>query len=109
MSGKLEILNVGTGDTKIEFDKGNPEDIERAKKIIPDMLKRGYALFCEVNGQLERVEAFDPERQVYIVRMPWETGGEAYLEKPKKVKRGTKRTVGLAEGKVVAIGRSAGG
>jgi hypothetical protein len=125
MNGKIEILNVGTGDTKIHFDKDNPADVERAKRIIPDMIKRGYALFCEVNGELERVEGFDPEKSEYIVRLPWETEWNDKLEQPaepqaqaeepvaapapEKKKRGRKARVPLTEGKVIAVGRSAGG
>jgi hypothetical protein len=117
MNGIIEILNVGTGDTKISFDKNNPADIERAKRIIPDMLKRGYALFCEVSGQLERVESFDPEREVYIVRLPWETEWQGEISKPeeplkpaqKRRGRPRKAEVKLTEGKVVVVGRSAGG
>lgn len=117
MNGKLEILNVGTGDTKIEFDKDDPADVERAKRIIPDMLKRGYALFCEVNGQMERVESFDPKTSMYIVRLPWEADWGGKLEKSetptqnrRNERRGRRRKyVPLTKGKVIAVGRSAGG
>jgi hypothetical protein len=116
--GKIEILNVGAGDTKILFDKENPEDIERAKRIIPDMLKRGYALFCEINGQLERVESFNQEREVYVVRLPWESDwpeklvapvAEAPASEPQKKRGRRKAEVPLKKGKVIVVGRSAGG
>ena len=42
MAGTLEILNVGAGDVVITFDKTNPAEQIRAKRIIKDMLKRGY-------------------------------------------------------------------
>lgn len=110
MNGIIEILNVGTGDTKISFDKNNPEDVERAKKIIPDMIKRGYALFCEINGKLERVESFNPDTEDYIVRMPWETEWEGEIEPPKtKAEKQKKAKVKMRAGKVIAVGRTAGG
>jgi hypothetical protein len=118
MNTGIEILNVSDGDTKISFDTNNPADIERARKIIPDMLKRGYALFVEVNGQLERVESFDPATSEYIVRMPWEAEWEGKLEKPaeelpasdaKGKKKERKVRLPMKTNKVTAIGRSAGG
>lgn len=38
MTGTLEILNCGHGDMKVTFDDKNPLELERAKRIIQDMI-----------------------------------------------------------------------
>jgi hypothetical protein len=43
----VSILNVGTGDTKLSFDKNNPAERIRAARIVRDMLRRGYALLVQ--------------------------------------------------------------
>ena len=48
MSGSIGILNVGAGDTKLVFDPNNAIETIRAKRIVKDMLRRGYALIVEV-------------------------------------------------------------
>ena len=65
--GSLSVLNVGKGDVEITFDKDDPLEIERAKRIIQDMLRRGYSLFIEVDGKLKPVKKFDPAREVYKI------------------------------------------
>ena len=45
--GTVGILNVGTGDTKLTFDKSNPAECIRAARIVADMIKRGYVLLIE--------------------------------------------------------------
>jgi hypothetical protein len=69
--GMLEILNVQGGDVKITFEKGNVSEVIRAKRIITDMLRRGYAIVVEVerNGEraYERIQAFDEARGEYII------------------------------------------
>ena len=103
MTGLLEVLNVGNGDTKIQFDKDNPKDVAKARTIIKDMLTRGYALFVEVNGEHVRVKRFDPETCEYIVQLP-------EPEKKKDRRKGYKgNRLPALKSKSVAIGRSAGG
>jgi hypothetical protein len=65
--GELSVLNCGAGDIRVSFDKNNPMEIERAKRIIQDMLKRGYALFVEVDGKLQKVRKFDAEKCEYLI------------------------------------------
>lgn len=69
--GVLEILNIGDGDTKITFDKNNLAESIRARRIIQDMIRRGYALIVETerNGKKEYVRAldFDPETAEYVI------------------------------------------
>lgn len=74
MSGELAILNVGDGDTKLSFDKNNRKELERAKRIVTDMLAKGYAILIEVGKDektgeplYRRARAFDPETVEYII------------------------------------------
>ena len=71
MMGSLNILNVGAGDVRLEFDKSNPQDLIRGKRIVKDMLRRGYALLIEVERdgekRFERAKDFDEEHGVYLI------------------------------------------
>lgn len=66
-TGELSVLNCTKGDIKVSFDKGDPQEVERAKRIIGDMLKRGYIIFVEVKGKLRKVKEFDAKREEYII------------------------------------------
>ena len=91
--GCLEILNVGAGHLKIEFNKANPAERERAKSMVQDMIRRGYAIFVERGDKLVRVRAFDARRSEYIIK-----------DVPKAEAR-----VPMARAKATAVGRTAGG
>ncbi len=68
MAGTLEILNVGAGDVVITFDKTNPAEQIRAKRIIKDMLKRGYALLVKMeDGTHQITKSFDENAGEYII------------------------------------------
>jgi len=41
----IDVLNTGYGDFEMRFDPNKPEEVEKAKQTITDMLKRGYAIF----------------------------------------------------------------
>lgn len=66
MSG-LDVLNCGLGDLKLSFDPSNPMELERAKRAVTDMLRRGYVIFIERGGTTVRAEGFDPETCEYLV------------------------------------------
>jgi|GEM_PF-1875406 len=70
-TGCLEILNCQAGDTKLTFDTGNVSDTIRAKRIVTDMLRRGYALVVEIERDgkkaYERVQAFDEVKGEYLI------------------------------------------
>lgn len=114
----LSILNVGEGDTKISFDKSKPEEIERSRRIVLDMLKLGYAILVRVGEtkagkpKYRRAVGFDPESDEYLVTdVPAEaqTGlDDGPSLKPEKLKRGRRARI---HGSTSAIGvaRSAGG
>ena len=115
MIGELAILNVGHGDTKLSFDKKKPEEVKRARKVVADMLKRGFAILVEVgkkNGKplYQRAEAFDPKTDEYIIVG---TPDDAEIEDPAaarpKGRQARRRRVPASGASAVAIARSAGG
>lgn len=67
MRGEVGILNVGAGDTKLVFDKNNPQECVRAARIVRDMLRRGYALLVEVDGRMVRATDFREDSCEYVI------------------------------------------
>lgn len=105
MKGQLDILSCGEGHLEIKFHENDVIECARAKRIIQDMLKRGYALF--VHGKddaLIRVKKFMADKSVYIIAdgptIPPETDALP-------VKGG--RTLKMHKAKATVVGRSAGG
>lgn len=124
-AGELGVLNVGTGDTKLTFDKDKPIDRERAARIVQDMLSRGYAILVQV-GEKDgkplylRAEGFDPETCEYLI-VGLSEAEEAELsgrpepaskepaEPRRKRGREPKSRVPAESTRAVAVARSAGG
>jgi hypothetical protein len=69
MTGMLSILGCHAGDIRITFDKDDPREVEKAKRIISDMLKRGYLLFVEdEDGKAYKVVSFDADTNEYVLK-----------------------------------------
>lgn len=71
-AAELSILNVGDGDTKLTFDPDKPAERERAKRIVTEMLRRGYTIVVRMEGGdgdpwYTRVQAFDPATCEYVI------------------------------------------
>lgn len=122
--GTLQVLNVGTGDTKFIFDPAKPAECERAKKVVTEMLRSGYVLFVELpDGKLRRVKRFNSTQGTYIIEeaeadaqgtqksVAAETapGGAASREFPAKRKPGRPRSVDAGKVRTVGVARTAGG
>lgn len=109
--GTLEILNVGAGDVKITFDREDAAEAIRAKRIIKDMLKRGYALLVQgEDGKFSRAKAFDAERGEYVIAdYDPEGDDEGDSEVPITGKKAREKRVPMSKTKATAVGRSAGG
>lgn len=117
-SGEVGILNVGAGDTKISFDPSNPADVERASRIVKDMIRRGYALLIEIGTNekgpiYQRAHDFDEKTAEYIVVGVSETK-EANEQPPraprrKAAGRKTQTRIPASGAKAVAVARVAGG
>lgn len=65
--GSLDVLNTGLGHLKLTFDQHDGVELDRAKRMVEQMLSAGYAIFVEVRGKLQRVQAFDPLKAEYVV------------------------------------------
>lgn len=87
----IDVLNTGYGDFELRFDPDKPDEVQKAKETITDMLKRGYAIFIRQGKETYRVRKFDPDKNVYII------GSTPAEEVP------------ITETKATAVGRSAGG
>ena len=87
----LDVLNTGYGVFELRFDPDKPDEVQKAKETITDMLKRGYAIFIRQGKETFRVRKFDADKNVYII------GSTPAEEVP------------IAETKAIAVGRSAGG
>ena len=132
-AGTLSILNVGEGDVKISFDKDNPAEAIRAKRIIKEMLRRGYALLVEVERKVkgkkekrfERALDFDDARCEYIIAdydptmeeglddgpeiAVKERASSAAAVHPAKPRKGRRKGIPASSTRAVGIARSAGG
>ncbi len=87
----IDVLNTGYGDFELRFDPNKPDEVQKAKETITDMLKRGYAIFVQQGKETFRVRKFDADKNVYII------GSTPAEEIP------------IMETKATAVGRSAGG
>lgn len=87
----IDVLNTGYGDFELRFNPNSPEEVQKAKETITDMLRRGYAIFVKKGDETFRVRKFDPDKNVYII------GSTPAEEVP------------ISETKATAVGRSAGG
>ncbi len=87
----IDVLNTGYGDFELRFDPNKPDEVQKAKETITDMLKRGYAIFVRHGKETVRVRRFDVEKNVYII------GCTPAEEVP------------IADVWATAVGRSAGG
>lgn len=113
MSGFLDVLNVGAGHLTFRFDGKGDEEKAKAKKVINDMLRRGYMIFVLVDGEQKRVQAFDDAHEEYILEEPddgppEEVVPDAAASAPKRGRPKGKR-VALKQGKATGIGPTAGG
>jgi len=122
--GVLEILNVQGGDVKITFDKDNVSEAIRARRIVTDMLRRGYALVVEVDRggvkAYERVQKFDEARGEYIIadldsiaaeQADTKEAEEEISAPAPAVKKRSRpsKSLPMESTRATAIGRSAGG
>jgi len=103
-TGCLEVLSVGKGDLKLTVGGDDPEDTERAKALITEMLQKGYAIFVETDKGLTRVKRFNPKRMTYVIS---EIVEDAIP--PAKTRRVADKHVPVAGSKATAIGRTSGG
>ena len=105
--GTVSILNCTDGDTKITFNPRKPADVARAKSVIEDMLKRGFAIMVEdEHGNTQRCTAFDPTTCEYIVG---EIGQPATEDAVPSTAPKAPRRVPVSRSRAMAVGPTAGG
>ena len=116
--GSLSCLNVAGGDIKISFDTNNAAEAIRARRIITEMMKRGYALLIEVKGKYQRAKGFDEKVGEYIIADYDPTAEEEKDEQsetstpatPKAKAKGSRdKRVPMEKATAVSVAPSAGG
>jgi hypothetical protein len=119
--GTLDVLSTGHGHMKVTITPGDQEEQDKARRMIEDMLKRGFSIFVELDdGTTRRVKKFDTKRLIYYIDPPDEitepeplpTKGLVAGKGPaptKPPKRKPYRAVPVAGARATAVGRSAGG
>lgn len=104
--GQLDVLNCGTGHLSFKFDKNDAAEVEKARKVIQDMLRRGYMLFVEDGKEQKRVRKFDENTDEYILEEP-DPEVAKVLDQAAPPPSG--RRVPIRRGRATAVGPSAGG
>jgi hypothetical protein len=115
--GMLDVLSIGHGDVKLTLDTSDPKDVEDARQLIEEMLRKGYSIFVDTDDGPTKVREFNPKRMTYVVAdVPGNELAAAPEQKalppgPTSTKPGRKRTreVPVAGSRSTAVGRSAGG
>lgn len=118
--GMLEVLSIGKGDLKLTLAGDNEADTTKARALIEEMLRKGYAIFVETDEGPVRVHEFNPWKMCYVIRdsveeEPSGTEGQTPASegkapaKPARTRRATKKLVPVAGSKATAVGRTAGG
>jgi len=113
--GILDVLSIGKGDLRLEVGT-SPEDRDRAKDLIGEMLRKGYSIFVETDDGPVRVHGFIAERMVYVIveddgdpeAGPASRPPKAGPPSPRK-RGGRKREVPVAGSQATAVGRTSGG
>lgn len=111
LAGVLDVLSIGKGDLRLVVGGDAPEEIEKARRIIEQMLKAGYAIFVETDAGPKRVKKFNAHRMTYLVsEIPEETEPEpAAKPRGRPKKKAVETDVPVAGSKATAVGRTAGG
>lgn len=121
-TGSLSVLNVGAGDIEIRFNQHQPEEVERAVKMLLDMQRRGYAILVKQDdGTYVRAHSIDPERAVYVISgepdqvtirqevIDGEVVGDRKALPPAPRRGRARREQSIAGRHAVGVARSAGG
>jgi len=108
----IDVLSIGHGDIHIRFDEKDVLEVERAKRIIEDMIRRGYSLFVHGKGKaLVRVQKFDAKKGFYIIAagaLEAEPAQSPEL-RPRRGRPAKTESVHMGRVKATIVGRSAGG
>lgn len=108
-TGCLDVLNVGSGHLKFAFDKDDAAEVDKAKKVITDMLKRGYMIFVKDGGEQKRVRKFDAAHEEYILEEPEVIPEPEPVVAERRRGRPSGRRVGMRGAHATGIGPTAGG
>lgn len=98
MTRSIDVLNTGKGDMKVTFNTEDFSEKIRAKRVVTDMIQRGYALLIKgEDGQYARATSFDESKGEYVIA-DFDSGST-----------GEKRRVPMDKAEATAVAPSAGG
>lgn len=106
--GMLEVLSVGKGDIKLTVGGDDPAEVEKARRIIEEMLRKGYGIFVETDKGLTRVRRFNAKRMTYVISDEPAADAPA-APKPKRRGKAVEREVPVGGSRATAVGRTSGG
>lgn len=119
--GQMDVLSVGRGHLRVTVDDKDPASLDSARRMIEDMLKRGFSIFVETDKGLRRVKKFNPARMTYLIdhvpddeKLEQSRPADGVTPSPsgyikKKSGRTPKTEVKVSESKSTVVGRTAGG
>lgn len=111
----ISILNCTMGDMQFSFDSDDPQEVERARRCVEDMLKRGYILFVHTKAGLRKVTKFNRKNDTYVIAdgpetaPPEKNDADESSQAPKKGRKGKAKEVPAKSSKATAIAPTAGG
>jgi hypothetical protein len=112
-TGSLSVLNVGAGDIEVRFNPHQPEEMNRALRMLTDMQKRGYAILVKQDdGSYARATAIDASTHCYVIAGEPETaeqGADLVTGTVAPKKHGRYKKQPIATSHAVGVARSAGG
>lgn len=119
ITGSLSVPSVGRGHLEISFTEGDAVQEEQARRVIEDMLKRGYSLFIHDETdpkKLIKVRHFDAKHMRYVIAADaghptMATADVATRRKSYSKRRGRSRmrSVPVRSSRSIAIAPTAGG
>lgn len=107
--GVLEVLSIGKGDLKLTIGGDDPEDTEKARKLIEEMLHKGYSIFVETDKGPTRVKRFNPKRMTYIISEIVDEDTPQATKAKRTPPRKRTTSVPVSGSRATAVGRTAGG
>jgi hypothetical protein len=64
----METLSVVQGERKVVVDDDTPEGRKKLAKNVSKMLKDGFAVFLNVNGEHSRITGYDEVKNEWILQ-----------------------------------------
>ena len=74
--GTMAVMDR-SGDTKVIWDKNNPDEVENARRTFDELRKKGFLAYSVQGRQGDKgelIREFDPEAERLIMAPPMQGG-----------------------------------